>query len=202
MGQKIDSLQQKLQILEMLPSSLAIGIEIRQVCSALNVWVDAEDTMWKQCSRNFWLIEGDRNTCFFHTKATNRKQQNTIHGLCDANGKWQENELRVEQITVYFSNMFRSNGPMDTITLIKVGEPIVSTNMNTFLTQEFKADEVHKALKQLHPKKSPGTNGMPLFYQHFWSLVGDCVTNIVLDFLNRGITPPKFNETHIVLVPK
>lgn len=138
----------------------------------------------------------------FHTKATNRKQQNTIHGLCDANGKWQENELRVEQITVYFSNMFRSNGPTDTITLIKVGEPIVSTNMNTFLTQEFRADEVHKALNQLHPKKSPGTDGMPLFYQHFWSLVGDYVTNIVLDFLNCGITPPKFNETHIVLVPK
>lgn len=28
------------------------------------------------------------------------------------------------------------------------------------------------------------------------------VTKIVLEFLNYGITPPKFNETHIVLVPK
>ena len=28
------------------------------------------------------------------------------------------------------------------------------------------------------------------------------VTVIVLDFLNLGISPPKFNETHIVLIPK
>ena len=28
------------------------------------------------------------------------------------------------------------------------------------------------------------------------------VTKTVLDFLNFGISPPKFNETHITLVPK
>ena len=89
------------------------------------------------------------------------------------------------QIAVkYFSDMFHSNGPTDTTTLIEAIEPFVSTNMNNFLTQEFRADEVHKALKQMHPKKSPDPDGMPpLFYQHFWSLVGDCVTKTVLDFL-------------------
>ena len=44
---------------------------------------------------------------------------------------------------------------------------------------------------------------MPLlFYQHFWSLSGDCVTKVVLDYLNLSIIPPKFNETHIILIPK
>lgn len=55
----------------------------------------------------------------------------------------------------------------------------------------------------MHPKKAPGPDGMPhLFYQHYWSLVGNCVIYIVIDFLNHGIVPPKFNETHIVLIPK
>ena len=55
----------------------------------------------------------------------------------------------------------------------------------------------------MHPKKSPSPNGMShLFYQHFWSLTSECVTKTVLDFLNHGIIPPKFNETHIVLIPK
>ena len=67
----------------------------------------------------------------------------------------------------------------------------MSTDMNDFLTQELRANEVYKAMKQMHPKKSPGLEGMsPLFYHHFWSLVGDCVTKIVLDFLNHDITPP------------
>ena len=52
------------------------------------------------------------------------------------------------------------------------------------------------------PKKAPGPNGMPhLFYEHYCSLVGNYVTNTVLDFLNHGISP-KFNETHMVLIPK
>lgn len=62
---------------------------------------------------------------------------------------------------------------------------------------------MHKALKQMYPLKAPGLDDMPpFFFQKFWSTVGGVVTKTVLDFLNLGITPPKFNETHIVLVPK
>ena len=44
---------------------------------------------------------------------------------------------------------------------------------------------------------------MPLlFFLHFWPTIGNIVTKTVLDSLNLGIIPPKFNETHIVLVPK
>ena len=42
----------------------------------------------------------------------------------------------------------------------------------------------------------------PLFYKKFWSLSCDCVTQAVLNFLNHGIAPPDFNDTHIVLIPK
>ena len=50
--------------------------------------------------------------------------------------------------------MFHSNGPTDTTELIDVVEPVVYANMNNFVTQEFRANEVHKALKQMHPKKN------------------------------------------------
>ena len=42
----------------------------------------------------------------------------------------------------------------------------------------------------------------PLFYQHFWPIVGDSVVTCVLDFLNNGTAPLNFHETHIVLIPK
>ena len=59
------------------------------------------------------------------------------------------------------------------------------------------------ALKQMYPLKSPSPNGMPpLFFQHFWLTIGNMVTKMVLDFLNFGIAPPMFNDTHIALISK
>ena len=102
----------------------------------------------------------------------------------------------------YFSNIFKSNRIIDASGVVGVVQSMVTESMNKGLVQEFQVAEVVKALKQMHPKKSLGPNGMPsLFYQHYWSLVGNCVTETVLDFLNHGIIPPKFNETHVVLVP-
>lgn len=75
--------------------------------------------------------------------------------------------------------------------------------MNYLLTRDFQASEVVQSLKQMHPTTALGPDGMPpLFYQTFWPVVGDCVTKSVLDFLNLGIAPPNFNETHIILIPK
>ena len=103
----------------------------------------------------------------------------------------------------YFHSIFRTNGPSETADVITAVQPVVSMSMNEALTMEFRAKEVAKVLKQMHPKKSPGPNGMPpLFYQHYWSLVGNYVTKSVLDFLNQGISPPSFDDTHIILIPK
>jgi len=55
----------------------------------------------------------------------------------------------------------------------------------------------------MHPIKSLGPDGMPpLFFQKYWSIVGQDVTDCVLNILDTGEMPPKLNDTHICLIPK
>ena len=203
-GRKISDLQKCLEWIELQPTTLDIVQLMRNTRIELNGWPDKEDAMWRQRSRLTWFQEGDRNTRFFHTKASARYKKNLIDGLMDSNGVWQEEEQIIEEIVVdYFKNLFTTSSLTNFNDILEAVETKVSPSMNHMLTSDFTTREVEQALKQMHPQKALGPDGMPpLFFQHFWSISGDVVTKMVLDFLNLGVFPPNFNETHIVLIPK
>ena len=76
----------------------------------------------------------------------------------------------------YFENLFTSSQPVVSAELLDDLQTKVTDRMNARLLQEFQASEVEKALKQMHPMKAPGPDGMPpLFYQHFWPTVNSIV---------------------------
>ena len=75
--------------------------------------------------------------------------------------------------------------------------------MNDQLLRPFSRDEVESAMNQMEPGTAPGSDGMPpLFYQSFWSLMGDEVCFAVLDCLNNCKIPDVINHTNITLIPK
>ena len=127
-----------------------------------------------------------------------------MEGLLDAQGVWQEDEEVMGQIVLdYYTDLLTSSNLIVFDEILEAVQPRVTSSMNQKLTMEFTADEVNVALKQMYPLKAPRPDGMPhLFFQHFWPKIGDVVTRTILDFLNLGLTPPNFNETDIVLIPK
>ena len=75
--------------------------------------------------------------------------------------------------------------------------------MNSKLSFEFTHLEVKQAINQMAPLKAPGPDDMPpLFYQHYWNLIGDDISNTVLHYLNSGTLPKHLNHTFITLVLK
>lgn len=48
-------------------------------------WVQ-EERYWRQKARKSWMVEGDRNTAYFHAKVSQRRRQNFISGVQDPNG--------------------------------------------------------------------------------------------------------------------
>lgn len=203
-GRKISNLQSRLEGLELLPASIEQIRELKNTRIELNCWLEKEDEIWRQRSRLNWFQNGDRNTSFFHAKASAHQKKNYMEGLMDANDVQWEDDTRMEEIVVdYYNNLFSSSNPEDFTELLNAVQPKVFVAMNEELTRNFTGEEVRLALKQMYPLKAPGPNGMPpLFYEHFWSTSGVVVTKTIPDFLNHGIIPSNFNDTHIVLIPK
>ena len=88
MGKIIADLQKHLEWLERQPMSLVNIRSMKATQVNLNYWLEKEDAMWLQRSRISWLQNGDRNTIFFHKKASSRYRKNVIEGLLDENGQW------------------------------------------------------------------------------------------------------------------
>ena len=82
-------------------------------------------------------------------------------------------------------------------------QPSVTETMNSMLLKDFTREEVEIAMKQMEPITALGPDGMPsLFYQSFWTTVGDNVCSVVLDFLHNCKILREINLTHIALIPK
>ena len=66
-----------------------------------------QEIYWAQRFRITWLKHWDKNTKFFHAKATQRRRKNHIKGIQNAQGQWVENlEEVVEVASAYFDNLF------------------------------------------------------------------------------------------------
>ena len=91
-------------------------------------------------------------------------------------------------VTDYFDKLFSSSNPslLDMDTVFSCVKPKVSQSMNEHLSRPFTGEEIRKALANIPPTKSPGPDGMPgLFFQKYWDIVGEEITEAALLVLNN-----------------
>jgi hypothetical protein len=163
-----------------------------------------EEKMWRQRSRTSWLKEGDRNTKYFHSRASHRRRRNSLVVLRLENG---DIITEAEQIGIQFVNYYQelfTVVPLEGVDGVIEGiQPRVTAKMNRKLTCQFTELDVTTAMKQMAPLKAPGPDGMPpIFYQSYWHVVGEDVTAAVLSCLNSGKIPASLNHSYVTLIPK
>uniref|UniRef100_A0A803PMU7 Reverse transcriptase domain-containing protein n=1 Tax=Cannabis sativa TaxID=3483 RepID=A0A803PMU7_CANSA len=172
----------------------------------LNCVEEKRELYWKQRSRALWLKHGDKNTKYFHFKASSRRKKNTIEGLFDENQQWRTKESEIETIALnYFQELFtKRNFDVDINDTLRRCVPYrLTTAENALLLEPFTSEEVKTAMFQIHPLKAPGKDGLPgLFYQKNWEIVCTEVTQACLEVLNNNADCQYINETLICLIPK
>ncbi|KAK8335229.1 hypothetical protein V6Z12_A09G039500 [Gossypium hirsutum] len=150
------------------------GKKLKAVWLKLGNLVDTEEKFWAQRSRVMWLKEGDRNTRFFHVRATNRRKKNNIARLKDTNDSWRDNNVDIcKAIREYFQLLFKSNLNSNSELNLDYIEKCISGTVNDRLLQDFTESEIMEAFNQMDPRKAPGIDGLSgHFFKENWDVVG------------------------------
>ena len=131
-----------------------------------------EEIMWRQRSRVMWLTAGDKNTRFFHLRAS-RRSRNKISRLRKSDGQFTEVDLELHTIvTNFYSNLFASGGTNNMEVVLSTVPVKVTADMNRILLDPYKEGEVKDALFQMFPTKAP----VPMIFRRtFFSDIGSFV---------------------------
>ncbi|KAL7111975.1 hypothetical protein ACP275_05G123500 [Erythranthe tilingii] len=119
-------------------------IKMKELHGELEKLYVENDIYWRQRSRVQWIREGDRNTSFFHAKATIRKKINMVHKIKDSAGIWRDRPEEIEHvISDYFEHIFKTTDPNDNEIdeMLQGIDPRISTEAAHRLTLPFSESE-------------------------------------------------------------
>lgn len=94
------------QTISAKPSSFLLNLE-RKLQGDLDMVLKQEEEIWALKSRVNYMIQGDRNTAFYHVSTLVRRKQNKILAIKDYVGKWiyEENDIK-EFIRTGFGELY------------------------------------------------------------------------------------------------
>ncbi|XP_038970577.1 uncharacterized protein LOC120104120 [Phoenix dactylifera] len=163
-----------------------------------------QEILWRQKSRVQWIVEGDRNTRFFHQATLIRRHQNRIRVIRGEDGQLSEDPDMIPRILESF---FRARwteeaggvSPVD-IRLPSVG---VTEEETAALIRPVSEREIRETVWSLEGDKAPGPDGFPpLFFRRYWTIVGQDVIAAIPQFFSTATLSTDWQRTFITLIPK
>ncbi|XP_020412490.1 uncharacterized protein LOC18793550 [Prunus persica] len=180
---EIQRVRSQLDVVWRQPNSENTTATYHLLMSQLDSLLSREEAFWKQRSKVSWLKEGDRNTRFFHQRASNRKQRNYVKGLRDNTGRWREDEQGLQYVVLdYFTHLFTSSASGSEGESIDAVESRVTPDMNNLLLTDYCDAEIHEAVFQMYPTKAP---------EQWIQLMLTCISTVSYSFVING-TPHGF----------
>ena len=86
MPKQIQCKRKSLNVLTLPDRNGVMRKEINSLRREINNLLDCKEIFWHQRSRILWNGQGDRNTKFFHSRASQRWKKNSISGIWDESG--------------------------------------------------------------------------------------------------------------------
>ncbi|KAL0006038.1 hypothetical protein SO802_013599 [Lithocarpus litseifolius] len=160
------------------PSASLIELE-NNLHRELEIILDQERDLWALKSRINWMIQGDRNTFFYHISALARRKRNHIASVKNSVGEWITDERDVMEhfrsgfISLYTTAQSKAVWCTNHTSTWQVQ---LSEEDNFKIAKGVSSAEIKEALWSMKAFKAPGPDGLHAgFFQRFWLVVGDSV---------------------------
>jgi hypothetical protein len=201
---RIKTIQQELHSMQLQQDSHNLTQQPNDKEKELDDLLDKEEMWWSQRSRALWLAHGDRNTKFFHQKATRRRRRNKIETIKDHLDITHTDKEDIENVFLtHFQELFTSQVTTNIMETTQTVHNKIDQSMYDHFNQDFTKEEVHQAIRDIKSLAAPGPDGLPAkFYHTYWEIIESDFTNEILNILNHGGDPRPLNDTHICLIPK
>ena len=100
----------------------------------MNDLLEKETRMWIQRSQSLWVVHGDKNSNYFHSRATQRHRRNKIEGIRNPRGQWCSNSSKIAKVLLeFYSDLFSSANTCQPKLAMEVIPTIVIDDMNKLL---------------------------------------------------------------------
>ncbi|XP_022030437.1 uncharacterized protein LOC110931348 [Helianthus annuus] len=162
-----------------------------------------EERFLKQKSKVDWLSAGDMNSAFFHSALKNKIHYSRIDVIQDTSGNEFENDLVHKAFVEHYEKFLGCKGTTSLSPSPDLFTKTLEMGVATHMVRPVTPDEVRQAIFSIGSDKAPGPDGFTAgFFKSAWPIVGNEVSNAVMDFFVTGRLLRELNHTLIVLIPK
>lgn len=165
--------------------------------------LDQEESYWRQQARCKWLVQGERNTKYFHACVSSRRRRNRIEQLKDSSGAWCTDGPVLKQLANDFYQTLYQRDCSVTPCPHNWSFSSLGHSSLWWLNRGVTDYEIKMATFQLGASKAPEPDGLPAgFFQKYWATVGVSITSFVQEVFRSGQVPEQANQSIICLLPK
>lgn len=175
------------------------------IASELQLIWRNEEIKARQRARERDILEGDRNTAYFHAMANKRRRKKQINMLIGPNGEVTDTRSIMKIAVDFYKHLFGAEKGLDISLSDDFWDPseMVSESHNSELDADFSEDEIKEAVFGSYAEGAPGPDGFPfLFYQKFWGLIKPDLLAMFNDWSRGELDIFRLNFSLLTLIPK